>query len=217
MESTEVRLCSLEPPQAPAGSELCEDVQTETCTDSDGGTSGSVDHEKHIKKEEAEEEGYICEAASGPVGCITPVDHYIHVKKEEPEDEDSLCGEASSSVENIEQQDRGFQMKCVEMKCVKEEESDDEDYLCTTTVCEMTDAQFQVFSCSGCSLSYTSQIYLHKHIRRHHYEEYERLLKLGEIKDENLLTTRSSRIQDTVCGCSLRPAVKPEGHNLYNS
>lgn len=35
-------------------------MQTETCTDSDGGTSGSVDQEKHIKKEEAEEEGYIC-------------------------------------------------------------------------------------------------------------------------------------------------------------
>ncbi|KAK3516462.1 hypothetical protein QTP70_015048 [Hemibagrus guttatus] len=63
----------------------------------------------------------------------------------------------------------------------------------------MTDAQFQVFSCSCCSLSYTSQIYLHKHIRRHHYEEYERLLKLGEIKDENPLTTRTSSIQDTAC------------------
>lgn len=38
-------------------------MQTETCNDSDGGTSGSVgheDHEKHIKKEEAEEEGYVC-------------------------------------------------------------------------------------------------------------------------------------------------------------
>ncbi|KAK3516860.1 hypothetical protein QTP70_027084 [Hemibagrus guttatus] len=69
-------------------------------------------------------------AASGPVGRTTPVDDYIHVKKEEAEDEDSLCGEASCSVESIEQQDRGFQVKCV-----KEEESDDEDYLCTTTVC----------------------------------------------------------------------------------
>ncbi|KAK3542192.1 hypothetical protein QTP86_017104 [Hemibagrus guttatus] len=122
--------CSPEPPQAPAGSQLCEDVQTETCTDSDGGTSGSVDHEKHIKKEDAEEEGYVCEATSGPVGRTTPVDDYIHVKKEEAEDEDSLCGEASCSVESIKQQDRGFQVKCV-----KEEESDDEDYLCTTTVC----------------------------------------------------------------------------------
>ncbi|KAK3541669.1 hypothetical protein QTP86_000342, partial [Hemibagrus guttatus] len=70
------------------------------------------------------------EATSGPVGRTTPVDDYIHVKKEEAEDEDSLCGESSCSVESIEQQDRGFQLKCV-----KEEESDDEDYLCTSTVC----------------------------------------------------------------------------------
>ncbi|GAA6070616.1 zinc finger protein 154-like isoform X1 [Tachysurus ichikawai] len=134
MESTEVRLCySPRPPQAPAGSQLCEDVQTETCNDSDGGTSGSVgheDHEKHIKKEEAEEEGYVCDAPSCPVGCITTVADDIQVKKEEPEDKDSLCGEASGSVETMEQHNRGFQMKCV-----KVEESDDEDYLCTTTVC----------------------------------------------------------------------------------
>ncbi|XP_053470711.1 uncharacterized protein LOC128601488 isoform X2 [Ictalurus furcatus] len=136
MESTEVRLCYYpKPPQTPAGSQFCGDVQTETCTDSDGGT-GSVGHINHvahqicIKKEEPEEEGYVCEAASGSVELITPVDHHIHVKKEEPEDENFLCGEASSPVENIDQQNRGF-----EMKYLKEEVSEDEDYLCTTTVC----------------------------------------------------------------------------------
>lgn len=104
------------------------DVQTETRTDSDGGTSG-------------------------PVGRGTPEDEHMHVKKEEPEDEEYLCkrqssgaqipvkpelkgfkrscgvsgGDASNSVENFEQQNGGFQMKNV-----KEEESDDEDHFCTT-------------------------------------------------------------------------------------
>ncbi|KAG7316234.1 hypothetical protein KOW79_019775 [Hemibagrus wyckioides] len=43
---------------------------------------------------------------------------------------------------------------------------------CSTN--EMTNAQLQVFSCSWCSLSYTSQIYLHNHLRRNHYKEYMR-------------------------------------------
>ncbi|MCJ8744054.1 hypothetical protein PDJAM_G00101820 [Pangasius djambal] len=167
-----------------------------SCWLTGGGTSSSlepVDHQKHVKKEEPEDEDYLCEATSASVGCITPVDQQKHVKKEEPEDEGYLCGGTSDTVENVDQQKREFQSKDI-----KEEESEDEDYLCTTTVWEMSDAQFHVFSCSWCPLSYTSQTYLHKHIRRCHYEEYERQLKSGELKYENLTTTRSSSIQQTI-------------------
>ncbi|KAF4071219.1 hypothetical protein AMELA_G00283470, partial [Ameiurus melas] len=47
----------------------------------------------------------------------------------------------------------------------------------------MDDAQVQAVSCYLCSLSYTSQIDLHKHIRRYHYEEYKRLLQSGEFSN----------------------------------
>ncbi|XP_062862105.1 histone-lysine N-methyltransferase PRDM9-like isoform X4 [Trichomycterus rosablanca] len=60
---------------------------------------------------------------------------------------------------------------------------------------ENTKALLEVFSCSLCPLSYTSQIYLHKHIKRCHNEEYIRLLNSGEIKQENLTSTSSSMHQ----------------------
>ncbi|KAG7321541.1 hypothetical protein KOW79_014399 [Hemibagrus wyckioides] len=47
---------------------------------------------------------------------------------------------------------------------------------------EMKSFPLQVFSCSSCSFSYTSQIYLHKHIKRCHNEEYVRLLKC-DVRD----------------------------------
>ncbi|XP_076838954.1 uncharacterized protein LOC143484205 [Brachyhypopomus gauderio] len=50
-----------------------------------------------------------------------------------------------------------------------------------------------VFSCSVCPHSYTAQMYLHKHIRTCHHEEYVRLLKSGQIKYENLAPKRSFR------------------------
>ncbi|XP_046696244.1 histone-lysine N-methyltransferase PRDM9-like [Silurus meridionalis] len=58
----------------------------------------------------------------------------------------------------------------------------------------------QVFSCSLCPASYTSQVYFHKHVRRCHYEEYLRLLNSGEIKFETLMPTRSSASQQTSSG-----------------
>ncbi|XP_062855554.1 histone-lysine N-methyltransferase PRDM9-like isoform X2 [Trichomycterus rosablanca] len=61
-------------------------------------------------------------------------------------------------------------------------------------------APLDVFSCSSCPLSYTAQIYLHKHIRRCHYEEFLRRLESGEIRYENLLRTRSSRAQEISSG-----------------
>ncbi|XP_066541993.1 histone-lysine N-methyltransferase PRDM9-like [Hoplias malabaricus] len=57
----------------------------------------------------------------------------------------------------------------------------------------------QVFSCTLCPLSYTAQIYLHKHIRRCHQEEYVRLLKSGEIKYEDLAPQRGSSVLQTPC------------------
>ncbi|XP_060780245.1 histone-lysine N-methyltransferase PRDM9-like isoform X2 [Neoarius graeffei] len=56
---------------------------------------------------------------------------------------------------------------------------------------EMKDA-LQVFSCSVCRLSYTAQIYLHRHMRRCHHEEYVRMLQQEKIKSDNLENTNSS-------------------------
>ncbi|XP_062875030.1 histone-lysine N-methyltransferase PRDM9-like [Trichomycterus rosablanca] len=48
------------------------------------------------------------------------------------------------------------------------------------------------FPCSLCVFSYTSEIYLHRHIKRFHHKEYVKLLKSGQIKYEDLLTPTSS-------------------------
>ncbi|XP_031430670.2 histone-lysine N-methyltransferase PRDM9-like, partial [Clupea harengus] len=58
-----------------------------------------------------------------------------------------------------------------------------------------TSQSSQVFSCSLCPFSYTAQIYLHKHIRRSHTDEYVRLLRSGEIRPETLAPSRSSNQQ----------------------
>ncbi|XP_026766758.3 histone-lysine N-methyltransferase PRDM9 isoform X2 [Pangasianodon hypophthalmus] len=64
----------------------------------------------------------------------------------------------------------------------------------------MNKALLQVFSCSLCPLSYKSLIYLHKHTRRCHYEEYVTLTEKGENKYENLISTQISSSQQTSCG-----------------
>ncbi|XP_064828705.1 histone-lysine N-methyltransferase PRDM9-like [Oncorhynchus masou masou] len=53
-------------------------------------------------------------------------------------------------------------------------------------------SQVQIFSCSGCPFSFTSQIFLHKHIKRSHHDEYVRLLRSGEIRSENLMSSSNS-------------------------
>ncbi|KAF4071216.1 hypothetical protein AMELA_G00283350, partial [Ameiurus melas] len=161
---------------------------------SDGGSVEPItplDLQKNVKKEEIVDEVYLCEVLSDSVGHITPVDQQNHVKKEEPEDEPNFCDGTSNSMENVDENSGGF-----ERKPVKKEESEDEDP-CTTTDWDMDDAQVQFFSCSWCSFSYTSQIHLHKHIRRYHYEEYERLLQSGELKEVEHITAISSSIQQT--------------------
>ncbi|KAF5894026.1 histone-lysine N-methyltransferase PRDM9-like, partial [Clarias magur] len=71
------------------------------------------------------------------------------------------------------------------------------DYLwnkkCSTN--ESNNALLQSFSCSTCFLSYASQIYLHKHIQRCHYEEYMRLQESGDITTEPQISSK---------GCSSR-------------
>ncbi|KAK6298042.1 hypothetical protein J4Q44_G00310970 [Coregonus suidteri] len=61
-------------------------------------------------------------------------------------------------------------------------------------------SQFQIFSCSGCPFSFTSQIFLHKHIKRCHHDEYVRLLRSEEIRSENLMSSSSSQYHGTTSG-----------------
>ncbi|KAK3522609.1 hypothetical protein QTP86_027162 [Hemibagrus guttatus] len=62
---------------------------------------------------------------------------------------------------------------------------------------ELTDVLLPVFSCSLCTFSYTSQIYLDKHMKRCHYEEYLRPQESGEIKYEVQMPTKGPRCQQT--------------------
>ncbi|KAM9486950.1 uncharacterized protein Hap1MRO34_006835 isoform 1-T1 [Clarias gariepinus] len=55
---------------------------------------------------------------------------------------------------------------------------------------ELNTSLLQSFSCSTCFLSYASQIYLHKHIQRCHYEEYMRLQESGEIINELQISSK---------------------------
>ncbi|XP_026803182.2 zinc finger protein 271 isoform X2 [Pangasianodon hypophthalmus] len=64
---------------------------------------------------------------------------------------------------------------------------------------EKNDALLQVFSCSQCPISYTSQIYLDNHIRRNHHEKHMVLL-LRESKNDNVMHTESSSTQQTPIG-----------------
>ncbi|XP_053497935.1 histone-lysine N-methyltransferase PRDM9-like [Ictalurus furcatus] len=85
-------------------SELCENVKTEFCMTSDGGTSDSVrfvipipvDQQKPVKKEEPEDEAYLYGGPSSPVGCVITTDQQTGgfqrnlIKEEEPEDDEFL-------------------------------------------------------------------------------------------------------------------------------
>ncbi|XP_053478193.1 histone-lysine N-methyltransferase PRDM9-like [Ictalurus furcatus] len=62
----------------------------------------------------------------------------------------------------------------------------------------MNNALLQVFTCSLCTLSYESLIYLHKHIRRCHCEEYLTLTEQGENKHENLIPSSEQTSRGTV-------------------
>ncbi|XP_060772211.1 zinc finger protein ZFP2-like [Neoarius graeffei] len=64
---------------------------------------------------------------------------------------------------------------------------------CSTN--EMKDTQLQVFSCSWCSLSYTSKIYLYNHLRRNHYKEHASLMKYEDVAYDTPATTVSSGSQ----------------------
>ncbi|XP_062873471.1 histone-lysine N-methyltransferase PRDM9-like isoform X1 [Trichomycterus rosablanca] len=82
------------------------------------------------------------------------------------------------------------------------------DYLWNKKCCsnETNSTLSQAFFCSLCQLSYTSQIYLYKHIRRCHYDQYEILVKSGESGYENLAAATSSGGQK---GPPADPSAKP--------
>ncbi|XP_041921254.1 histone-lysine N-methyltransferase PRDM9-like isoform X2 [Alosa sapidissima] len=74
----------------------------------------------------------------------------------------------------------------------------------------------QVFSCSLCPFSYTAQIYLHKHIKRSHVDEYVRLLRSGEIRSETLAPSTISSSnhntqQNSATGKVTHPHSKQRG------
>ncbi|XP_062873473.1 histone-lysine N-methyltransferase PRDM9-like isoform X2 [Trichomycterus rosablanca] len=84
------------------------------------------------------------------------------------------------------------------------------DYLWNKKCCsnEINKPLMQVFSCSLCHLSYTSQNHLHRHIRRRHHDQYE----YGSP-----MSSRSSSNQETLCAAT--PACTHHGQpqkNLYN-
>ncbi|XP_042152575.1 zinc finger protein 135-like [Oncorhynchus tshawytscha] len=64
-------------------------------------------------------------------------------------------------------------------------------------------SQSQIFSCSGCPFSFTAQIYLYKHTKRCHREEYVRLLRSGGIRSETLAPPSGSQ------WCSTTPDHTP--------
>ncbi|KAF4081650.1 hypothetical protein AMELA_G00163510 [Ameiurus melas] len=94
MESAEVSSQKSPYPPCPARSQLC-DVTTETCT-----TSDHVDYRNPVKKEEPEDEGYLCDGISSHVGLIITVDQKT-VKEEEPENDEFLyCEDCRSYFTN---------------------------------------------------------------------------------------------------------------------
>ncbi|XP_036838641.1 histone-lysine N-methyltransferase PRDM9-like isoform X2 [Oncorhynchus mykiss] len=64
-------------------------------------------------------------------------------------------------------------------------------------------SQSQIFSCSGCPFSFTAQIYLYKHAKRCHREEYVRLPRSGGIRSETLAPPSGSQ------RCSTTPDRTP--------
>ncbi|CDQ95387.1 unnamed protein product, partial [Oncorhynchus mykiss] len=64
-------------------------------------------------------------------------------------------------------------------------------------------SQSQIFSCSGCPFSFTAQIYLYKHTKRCHREEYVRLPRSGGIRSETLAPPSGSQ------RCSTTPDRTP--------
>ncbi|XP_062862113.1 zinc finger protein 675-like isoform X2 [Trichomycterus rosablanca] len=57
-----------------------------------------------------------------------------------------------------------------------------------------------VLTCSLCPLSYPSQIYLHKHIKRCHHKEYVQELKSEDIRFKDLTPTIKSSSQESLSG-----------------
>ncbi|XP_060761009.1 zinc finger protein 345-like isoform X2 [Neoarius graeffei] len=79
---------------------------------------------------------------------------------------------------------------------------------------EVKNALLQVFSCSTCPRSYTSQIYLNKHIQRCHYKEYVGLRESGEIKYELEIPSRCQPTStNTLSSDTSHDAIQKEIHH----
>lgn len=76
----------------------------------------------------------------------------------------------------------------------------------------VSNSLLQVF-CSLCPLSYTSQIDLHKHIRRCHYEEHVRLQKSGELKHKFLPIKGQNSSSTTLCSNATHNKMQKEIHH----
>ncbi|XP_056591728.1 histone-lysine N-methyltransferase PRDM9-like isoform X2 [Triplophysa dalaica] len=81
------------------------------------------------------------------------------------------------------------------------------DHLWNTKCSDRENGACPVFSCSVCSLSFTAQTYLHKHMRRCHHEECDKILKCGETDSEDMVpkTTLKTEHVSSDYLCSTTP------------
>ncbi|KAA0703655.1 Histone-lysine N-methyltransferase PRDM9 [Triplophysa tibetana] len=81
------------------------------------------------------------------------------------------------------------------------------DHLWNTKCSDRENGSCPVFSCSVCSLSFTAQTYLHKHMRRCHHKECDKMLKCGAIKNEDMVpkTTLKTEHVSSDNLCSVNP------------
>ncbi|GAA6098974.1 zinc finger protein 431-like [Tachysurus ichikawai] len=69
---------------------------------------------------------------------------------------------------------------------------------------ERTDVLLPVVFCSVCTISFTSQIYLNKHMRSCHYEEYVKLQESGEIEYKIIKMARVLACLVLFCSLTIR-------------
>ncbi|XP_069044401.1 histone-lysine N-methyltransferase PRDM9 isoform X2 [Lepisosteus oculatus] len=71
----------------------------------------------------------------------------------------------------------------------------------------------QVFPCSQCSVCFTAELFLHRHIRRAHPQEYLRLLRSGAVRAESLQPPHKVQHPPPSPASPSTPARAQEGHH----